>query len=166
MLKFCYAWHYVRILNNGLEGQQLSNIIGVGFWSYLHSNHLQVPKGLPHSKEGAIYLLKSTHKSWNHNFVIFLGSFAIWGSCGTIVHLPHEFPPTSTCPTINSNGQCLGYATFECHSNFEINWESFPHTNQQKYMFGICCLLEWLDTPKLWRWQTSSKCLGTGFIVN
>ena len=69
-------------------------------------------KCFSHTKRGAIFLLKSAHKSWN-----FFGKLAIWGSCAINVHLPHSFTPTNTSPTKNSNNKCLGYALFECHAN-------------------------------------------------
>ena len=28
------------------------------------------------------------------------------------------------------------YVAFECHANFEINWESFAHRDQQNDMLG------------------------------
>ena len=52
------------------------------------------------------------------------------------MHLPHAFTPTTTCPTNNSNGGCLGYVACECHANFHINWESFAHRAQQKKCLG------------------------------
>jgi hypothetical protein len=66
----------------------------------------------------------------------FLGSFAFRGNGTTTTHLPHGFTPTNTCPTKTSNGKCLEYVAFECHGNFQINWESFAHRDQQKNMFN------------------------------
>jgi hypothetical protein len=49
-----------------------------------------------------------------------------------------------------SNGKCLGYVAFKCHTNFQFNWESFAHKDQQKKKkkkkkkkkFSIWCPLE------------------------
>ena len=115
---------------------------------------------LPSFKIGAIYLLQSTHKFWNHYFVIFLRSFGTRGIDDTITHLPHGFTPTNTCPTKNSKGRCLGFATFECCAIFQINWESFVHRDQlKKYVL-------WYVAPKPCRWQMSSFGSWTGFVVN
>jgi hypothetical protein len=64
---------------------------------------------------------QTTHQSWNH-FCDVLGSFAIWDSSVTIVHLPHGFTPTNTC---------LGYVTLECHATSQIIWELFAHKGRQ-----------------------------------
>ena len=39
---------------------------------------------------------------------------------------------THTCPARNSNNIFEGYAMFDCHANFYINWESFAQMDQQK----------------------------------
>ena len=84
---------------------------------------------------------------------------AIWGNSATISHLSHGFTPTNTCPTRNSNNECLGYAMFECHANFYFNWESFVDRDQQKTYLRYVA-------PKPWRWQISSRLLWTGSIIN
>ena len=62
----------------------------------------------------------------------FWGSFAIWGSSPTSAHYPDGFTPTATCPTKCYDGRWLGYVAFECHVNFQIEWELFAHRDQPK----------------------------------
>ena len=131
---------YNRNVNSGLEGQHFRNYIGVGIFITTPLKSSPNDKMLPSFKEGAIYLLKLAHKSWKPLFCDFLGSFAIWGDDASVAHLPHGFTPTNTCPTINSNNTCLGYDVFECHANFQNNWESFAHREQQKKHVRICCI--------------------------
>ena len=145
--------------NGGLERQQLRNTIGVGFLSNLHSNYLQMTRCYPHSKEGQ-YTYSNQLTNLETIFYGFLGSFAIWGSGATIVHLPHGLRPTNTCPTKNSNCRCLECVMFECHANFQINWESFAHRDQQK---GTC--LRYVAS-KMQRWQMSSRHLWSTSTVN
>ena len=92
-------------------------------------------------------------------FCDFVGNFAIWGSVATIMHLLHGFTPTDTCPTKNSNNRCLGYVVFECHANFQINWESLTNRINKKTRLGYA-------TPKSWRWQMSSMHSWTRSTVN
>jgi hypothetical protein len=106
----------------------------------------------------AIYYVKPAHKSWNHYFVIFLGSFAIWGNGATTTHLPRGFTPTDTCRTKHSKGRCLGYVAFECHENISINSETLAHRDQQT------CLSYVALNPR--RWQISSRHLRSGSTIN
>jgi hypothetical protein len=41
-----------------------------------------------------------------------------------IAHLSHRSTPTNTCPIKISKNGCFGYALYECHANFHINWGS------------------------------------------
>ena len=54
-----------------LRGSSLELKLGWFFWLSLHSNHLQMTRYYPHSKEGKRTYSKSAHKSWNHYFVNF-----------------------------------------------------------------------------------------------
>ena len=42
-------------------------------------------------------------------------------------------PPTHVQLKI-LKGRCLGYVVFDCHANFQINWESFAHMDRQKHV--------------------------------
>ena len=140
-----------------LKGQKFKTSIGVGILIKPPLKSSPNDKMLPSFKRWAIYLLKPTHKSWNYYV---LGSFAIWGNNATTMHLPHGFTPTNTCPTKNSNGRCLGYAMFECHANFQINWESLHiGINKKKTCLGYATL-----KPR--RWQISNTCSWTGPTIN
>ena len=124
----------------------------------LNSNHLQMIEYYPHSKEG------NTPTQINSQilkplFCDFLGSFTIWGSGVTTTRIPHGFTPTNTCPIKNSKGRCLGYVAFECHANFQINWESFAHRDQQKTCLEYAA-------PKPRKWQMSRFGSWTAFIVH
>ena len=115
-----------------LRGNNLEIELGLVFWSYNCSNRFQMTKYYAFSKRAALYILKPYYKSWNHYFVIFWRSFAKCGSGATSARLPHGFTPTSTCPSKNINGRCLGYVACECRANFQIEWESFARIGQQK----------------------------------
>ena len=144
-----------RILS---RGKNLEMRLQLVFCLNLHSNHLQMKECYPHSKEGPFIYSNQLTNLETINLWFFWGSFAIWGSGATTTHLPHGFTPTNTCPTRNSNGWCLGYVAFDCHENFQINWESFAHRDQQK----TC---SWYVVPMLWRWQMSSNHSCTSSIV-
>ena len=145
---FCYAGGYIGVSIVVLRGSNLDLKVGLVFWSNLHSNHLQMTKCYPHSKEGR-YPYSKQLTYLEINFLWFWGSFAIWGSNAIIVYLPHGFAPTNTCPTKHAKGRCSGYVAFEYHAHSQINWESFAHRDH-KHMLRICY-------PKTQRWQLSSK---------
>jgi hypothetical protein len=143
-LKFCYVVYLNRNINSGLEEQE----IWVGLFIAPSLKTSSNEKWLPSFKIGEIDLLKLAHKSWNLYFVIFLGSFAMWGSGATIAHLLHRFTPTNT----NSNSRCLEFVVFESHANFQINWEPFAHINQQR-----TCLRNIAPKPRRWHsWRNSN----------
>jgi len=134
-LKLRYVGMSVVVLrDNNLEIK-----LGLFYWLNIHSNHLQMTKCYPIQKRDNIPT-QSTHKSWNHYFVNFWGSFTIWGSGATSVHLPHGFTSTNKCPTKYIDGRCLGYVEFECHAIFFMLIENHLHIGiNKKNMFNICC---------------------------
>ena len=115
-------------------------------------------KMLPSFERGAIYLLKSAHISWNHYFVNFWEALQFVAAMPQLHTFHLDLHPPSTCPTKSSNNRCLGYAAFECHANFQINWESIAHSDQRKTCQGYVA-------PKSWRWQLSSRCLWTSSTI-
>ena len=136
-------WNYVKweiIIGMSTVVSRSNNLefkLGLVCWLKLHLNHLQTTKCYPRSKEG-----QYTQISWNHYFVIFWEALqfevAVPQLCTFLIDL---HPPT--CRTTKSNGRCLGYGAFDYHANFQIDWESFAHRDQQKkHMFRICCPLE------------------------
>ena len=82
---------------------------------------------LPSFKRGAIYLLKSAHKSWDHYFENFGEALQFEAMMPQSRAFHMYLHPPSTCPTINSNGKSLGYVAFECHANFQLKLKSFVH---------------------------------------
>jgi hypothetical protein len=161
MLRFYYVGDNNRDVNCGLEGKQFRSWIGVGFLIKppLDSNHFQMTTCYPHSKEGEIHIFKPTHKSWNR----YSKSFGEALQCDVAVAQLHTFhmdlQPPAHVQLKNSNGRCLEYATFECHANFQINWEPFPHMDQQNRCVVNVAL-------KSRRWQMSNLDSWSDSIVN
>ena len=154
MLEFCYVGDYNRNVNSDMGGNNLEFKLGLLFYH----TFTQILSKYQRWKEG-----QCTYSNQLTNletlFCDFLGSIAIWGNNATTLHLPHGFTPTNTCPTKSSNGRCLRYCVFECHANFQINWESLAHRDQQRTCFRYVA-------PKPWRWQMSSMHPWTSSIVN
>jgi hypothetical protein len=122
-----------------LRGSNLENKLELIFFYQTSTQSYVNDKMLPSTKRGAIYVFNSTHKSQNHCFFLNLFEEALQfdATVPTTTHIPYGFTPTNTCPTKNSNGTCLRFDALECHANLQINWESFLHRDQQKYMFKI-----------------------------
>ena len=158
MLKFCYVGNYNKNVNSGLETQQFRNYVRVGFLIEPSLKLSPSDEMLPSFKRGPIYLLKSTHKSWNHYFVIFWQALQWRWWCNKCAPSTW-FTPTNTCPNRNSNDRCLRYLAFECQANFPINWEAFADRDQQKTRLRY-------DALKLRRRQTSSLGSWTGSTIN
>ena len=141
-----------------LRDRNLETKLGLVFLPSLHSNHPQIIRCYPHSKERQ-YTYSNQLGKFETIILWFRGSFAIWDSDAIPTHLPHRFTPTNTCPIKNSNGKCLGYVAFECHAYFHNTWESFVHKDQQRTCLGYVA-------PKPQRWQMSNFGWKTSFIVN
>ena len=112
-------------------------------------------KMLPSLKQGMIYLLKSTQRFGTHYFV----------TLGKLCNLKQQCRDCATSTWIythqhmsNYEFQQLGCTAFECRSNFQTNWESFAHRDQQN--------MQGFAAPKPWRWQMSNSGLWTGSIIN
>ena len=90
----------------------------------------------PHSKEGKY----TFSNQLTNRYIVILGEAL---QCDVAVPQPRIFhmdlqPPTHVQLKI-SNGRCLGYATFECHANIQINWEPICTYGLTKYMCSKCC---------------------------
>ena len=136
-LKSCYVGDYNKNINSGYEGcYKIRNYVGVGFLiEHLLESSLNC-KTLPLFKRGA---LKTTHKFWNRYFVI------LWkGLHKNLRPRCHNCAPSTWIYTPPTHVQLeirmvdvLGYVVFECHANFQSNWELFACKDQENNMFRI-----------------------------
>ena len=127
-------------MNSGLESSNLVIELRLVILSNLHSNHLQMTKCYPCSKEGQHTYPNQLTNLETIILWIFWKFCNLWQWCQNCTPSTWIYchPPTHVQLKILNN-KCLGYVAVECHTNFQINWESFAHRDQLKNMVSICC---------------------------